>query len=190
MTRQCSNCQLCCRLLPLAEFQKPANQRCSHQHFRKGCAIYSRRPSSCAIWSCRWLIEDDTADLSRPDRAGYVIDALPDFITIRHNDTGEELRIEVVQVWIDPHRPDAHKDPAFRSYLERRGEEGKAALIRFDAMRAMILFPPALTGNGEWYEAWSACEQQQHSAVEIADVLGLDSVRSISKKLLGHAING
>jgi len=59
-------------------------------------------PPECAIWNCRWLVNDDTADLPRPDRAHYVIDLMPDFITIRNDETGENQHIQVVQVSIDP----------------------------------------------------------------------------------------
>jgi hypothetical protein len=89
------------------------------------------------LWSCRWLVNDDTADMRRPDRAGYVIDMMPDFITIQDNETGALTKVEVVQIWVDPRRPDAHRDPALRAYLERRAAEGKAALVRFDSKEAI-----------------------------------------------------
>jgi Putative zinc- or iron-chelating domain len=113
VTRSCSGCSLCCKLLPMrhdsarvfriheaipkmieagwarpdefdgmiADFDKPAGERCPHQRHGKGCAIYARRPFGCRMWNCKWLGDPEgTADLSRPDRAGYVIDVMPDFI--------------------------------------------------------------------------------------------------------------
>jgi len=148
--RECSNCSLCCRLLPVKEFQKPAGVRCNHQR-HVGCNIYARRPMSCALWSCRWLTNDDTADMSRPDRAHYVLDPMPDFVTLVDNATGKETNIEVVQVWCDVRFPDAHKDPDLRAYLERRGHEGKAAIIRYSELHAFTLFPPSITGD-TWRE--------------------------------------
>ena len=70
-TRRCGDCQLCCKLLPVGALGKAAGERCRHQRHHKGCAVYRKRgfPSECGAWSCRWLVEDDTADLSRP-RAG------------------------------------------------------------------------------------------------------------------------
>src|SRR5580765_5282061 len=100
--RACGDCQLCCKLLPMPELDKPANTRCQHQKFKTGCAIYTRRPRGCMYWSCRWLLGVDTADVPRPDRAHYVIDPTPDFIRMIDNTTGElQANIEVVQVWID-----------------------------------------------------------------------------------------
>src|SRR5688572_10605312 len=110
MTRQCGSCQACCTLLPTREVPTLAGERCRHQRFGKGCAIYDRRPLPCQLWSCRWLVEDDTADLSRPDRSGYVIDMMPDFITLQDHVTGVDQRMEVVQVWVDPRRPGSHRD--------------------------------------------------------------------------------
>ena len=52
----------------VTDFDKPAGERCPHQRHHKGCNIYSTRPFGCRIWLCRWLAEDDTAELSRPDR--------------------------------------------------------------------------------------------------------------------------
>ena len=61
--RNCGDCQLCCKLVPTKEINKPANTRCKHQKVGKGCGIYAQRPFSCMVWNCRWLVNDDTADL-------------------------------------------------------------------------------------------------------------------------------
>jgi hypothetical protein len=171
MARECGQCQLCCTLLPTREVPSLAGERCRHQRFRKGCAIYAKRPLPCRFWSCRWLIADDTADLPRPDRAGYVIDIMPDFITLQDHASGTSRRMEVVQVWVDPRRPDAHRDPALRAYLERRAAEGKAALIRFDSERGMVLFAPSLNSTGQWLEHHSSMRETEHSAREVMAML-------------------
>jgi hypothetical protein len=196
MTRQCGSCTLCCKLLPMAsrpgtvnravtamvdaglatyaeyagarrEWTKPAGARCQHQR-RTGCAIYAERPASCRMWSCRWLSSDDTAALSRPDRAHYVIDAVPDYVTAVSQD-GEKVDVPVVVIWLDPDFPDAHRDPALRTYLKRRGNEGMVALIRLDERRGFVVFPPALSSDGEWHETsldQSQC-MAQHNAADI-----------------------
>lgn len=78
--RQCGDCQLCCRLLPTEEIGKVANVRCQYQKAGKGCAIHSRKPMSCSLWNCRWLVDDDCADQLRPDRSHIVIDIMPDVL--------------------------------------------------------------------------------------------------------------
>ena len=48
---------------------------------------------------------------------------MPDFVTLRNDDTGELEHIQVVRIRVDPRFPDAHRDPALRAYLERRADE-------------------------------------------------------------------
>src|SRR5215471_6379523 len=120
-------------------------------------------------WSCRWLVNDDTAELSRPDRSHYVLDIIPDFITLTDNDDPDKRpsNVQIIQVWVDPKYPDAHRDPALRDYLKRRGEEGIAALIRYSARDAFVLFPPAMTGSGEFVEHRTGMRAADHTAAEI-----------------------
>jgi hypothetical protein len=149
------------------DFNKPAGAPCPHQRFGKGCAIYDRRPFGCRMWSCRWLTGDDTADLRRPDRVHYVIDISPDFVRM----DGET--IPVIQVWIDPDYPDAHRDPGLRAFLERRAKEGWAALVRSSAHVAFVLLAPPMTGDGQWHALESnACAEKEHSIEDKIAALG------------------
>jgi hypothetical protein len=154
--RQCGSCNLCCKLLPVPPLGKKAGERCKHQRHRTGCVVYHKpgMPPECALWNCRWLVANDTADLRRPDHAHYVIDVMPDHITLQDNQTGATMAIEVVQIWIDPAHPHAHRDPALRRYLLRRGEEGIAALVRYDSRRAVVIIPPNMIGEGDAPEGW------------------------------------
>jgi hypothetical protein len=154
--RQCGDCQLCCRLLPVPPLGKKAGERCQHQKFGKGCAVYhtAAMPPECGLWNCQWLTNDDTAGLSRPDRSHYVIDIVPDFMTLQDNATGQQYKIPVVQIWIDPAHPLAHRDPALRAFLLRRGEQGIAALVRFDNRRAVTIIPPNMIGEGTAPAGW------------------------------------
>jgi hypothetical protein len=207
--RKCGDCQLCCRLLPMSagarkevaemiprmieagmaklsdfqgmllDFDKPAGKRCPHQRHHKGCTLYKRRPFGCRYWNCRWLVNDDTADMPRPDRSGYVIDLMPDFITVTPDDGGEPFNIEVVQVWVDPKHPDAHHDPHLRAYLNRRGKEGKIALIRFNERDAITLWPPSMCVDGQWHEKTGSMCSEHHRGDKLYE--GLASARSIWK---------
>lgn len=132
----------------MPDFDKPAGKRCPHQR-SYGCAVYARRPFGCRYWNCRWLVNDDTADLSRPDRSRYFIDIEPDFITMTDDETGKRANVEVVQIWCDPKDRDAWRDPKLLAYLDRRGKEGKAALIRYSGSEAIAVFPPSMSRSGE-----------------------------------------
>jgi hypothetical protein len=177
-TRGCGSCSLCCRLLPVKSLGKADGVRCRHQrHNEKGCCrVYAdlRRVSrDCHLWSCRWLVDDDTHDLPRPDRSHLVIDIVPDFVTLQENETGKLTHIEVVQVWMDPAYPDAHREPRFRAYVERRAAEGVMTLIRTSARDGFALAAPALSTDHQWHEvASNTLNRPEHSAEEIAAVLG------------------
>ena len=170
MTRACGTCTLCCKLVPVRELNKGAGERCKHQR-ATGCRIYADRPPSCRFWSCMWLVNDingDTVDLRRPDRSHYAIDMLPDFVVMRDDNTGAEIKVPVLQIWCDPAFPNAHRDPELRAFLIRRGREGIGALVRFGSQgRAIALFPPSLASDGEWHEYESNNTQPQHTAAEI-----------------------
>lgn len=153
--RRCGACTLCCKLLPVKEFRKPANTVCKYQRSGKGCTVHgtSEQPTTCKIWACRWLMNEDTEDLARPDRSHYVIDITPDVVVLENNATKERTRILVVQIWVHPSYPNAHRDPKLRAWLERRAANtGEAAIVRFDSRRALHLFPPALNVDGVWHE--------------------------------------
>lgn len=164
MTRACGGCTLCCRLMPVRELAKGANTRCRYQRTGKGCAVYAthKQPPSCKIWSCAWLVDPETAKLSRPDRSHYVIDVMPDYITTVDNATGERRDHPVVQVWCDPKHRDAHRDPALREWLGDR-----LALIRYSTNDAILI---GKQEDGEWHERASMSMRAQHTPDEIARV--------------------
>ena len=156
MNRICGDCTLCCRVVPVADLHKGANQRCRHQT-HKGCRVYARLDQvspSCRLWSCQWLVNPDAGELRRPDRAHYVIDIMPDFVGVQDNATGETRDLPVMQIWADPQHPDAWRhDMALRRYIERACDaEGLIAVIRFSATEAVVLVPPRMAHDGEWHE--------------------------------------
>jgi hypothetical protein len=160
MNRQCGDCQLCCKLLPVKELQKAAGQRCRHQKHHKGCAIYPHRPSACALWSCRWLTDSDTTALARPNRAGYVIDSLPDEIAVTP-EGGERTMYLALQIWVDGDK--WKDDEALTRYILKKAHEGTPTLIRYDTRRSVGILAPPLTDDGKW----------QMSSGEINESMGL-----------------
>lgn len=153
--RQCGDCQLCCKLLPFPELGKVAGERCEHQRHNIGCNIYPRRPRPCRVWNCRWLAGDDTG--ARPDRAHFVVDILPDYVTLVQQN-GEKIEVPVVQVWLDPRYPDAHRDKKLRAFLDR---ERITALIRLNERDGFVLAPPSVNADGTWFEG-----QKQPKTIE------------------------
>jgi hypothetical protein len=92
--------------------------------------------------------------MRRPDRVGYVIDVMPDFVALKNELSGEIQNLPVLQVWVDPARPDEwRKDPAFKPYVARLGiEEGMSAIIRNGSEDAIFLAPPSINEGGTWFE--------------------------------------
>jgi hypothetical protein len=152
--RRCGSCTLCCKVLPVPDLDKPAGTRCRHARMAKGCTIYATRPLPCRTWSCRWLADPDTAELTRPDRGHYVVDISYDSIAVQDPDTGRVEDRSVLQVWIDPAHREAYKAPELRRYLARRAAQHKLpALIRFNSSEAILLVAPGLrAGRGDWLE--------------------------------------
>jgi hypothetical protein len=151
----------------MPDFDKPAGHKCPHQSHSKGCKVYDKRPMGCRLWECRWLAEDDTADLPRPDRCHYVIDISPDFVTW-HDEKGKEETIPVIQIWVDSGYRDAYKDEALRRYMIRRNKEGYAFIIRFDNMYDSVFVHYQ---DGKWYEKSTNTVEHEHSAMEKAIAL-------------------
>jgi hypothetical protein len=151
--RVCGSCQACCKLVPVPSIGKAAGHRCQHQRAGKGCLIHDQRPFACRTWSCRWISDPKAKALPRPDRCHYVVDMVLDYVTAKTHDGSAPRQIDVIQVWVDPDYPDAHRDPKLRAYLLMMGEKfGCAALIRYDSRRGFTLFPPALADDGQWHE--------------------------------------
>jgi hypothetical protein len=167
--RSCGDCTLCCTLIPVSEINKAAGKQCWFLRKRKGgCLVYRGPmfPRSCKLWSCGWLLNMDAEHLARPDNAHYVIDPSPDYIVVSAAD-GTHGRLPVVQIWIDPKFPDAHRNPNLRAWINRRAKtHGQAALIRFNSSDAIVLLPPDITGAG-WILKHPQRDSLQHSAAEI-----------------------
>lgn len=145
--RQCGSCTLCCKLIPVKEIDKKSNTKCTHQR-HSGCAIYNHRPMSCQLWNCAWLVNKDMSDQQRPDRSHVVISPGLETFWFRDNDTGEEIPVSAIEMWVDPQYPDAYKDHRIKAFMERRGEQNIATLVRYSSSEGFVIWPPHMTGRG------------------------------------------
>ena len=150
--RTCGTCQLCCKVMPVPPLKKPANKRCDHQRANKGCAVWHSpaMPSVCWLYHCRWLADPSTKGLPRPDRAHYVIDFMPDHITMT-DESGKQVDVPVFQVWVDPAFPDAWQDENLKAWMAAMADRhGFATIIRFSSRAAVTVFPPHFDADGQW----------------------------------------
>lgn len=155
MTRECSGCSLCCRLLPVLEIGKKAAQRCHNQKLRKGCLVHGTpaQPMTCRIWSCHWLRSD--IDLPRPDRSGYVIDPTMDVVVLGE-DAFTGRRVPALQIWADASRGTPWRNLALRCWLEAEiGAREMVVVVRLNENDAITMLPPHLSETGEWAEIGS-----------------------------------
>jgi hypothetical protein len=152
----------------MPEFEKPSGKRCQHQRAGTGCNIYPRRPQACRLWNCRWLAGHDTG--ARPDHCHYVVDMLPDYVTLVMQD-GEKIEVPVVQVWLDPRYPDAHRDKKLRAFLDR---ERITALIRLNERDGFLLAPPSVNADGAWFEGQKQTKtiERTHTPAERLEHMG------------------
>lgn len=164
--RQCGECTLCCVVMPVSEIGKKANVRCSHLRSilhaggGVGCSIYHNRPPGCRRFSCVWLRGADIG--RRPDQSHLVVDPSVDFVETSNDDTGERTKILVIQVWIDPAFPLAHRDTDFRKWLR---STGRPALIRSSSNQALFL----VYQENKWFEIESKNATGQHTPEEIME---------------------
>jgi hypothetical protein len=83
--RECGNCSLCCKLLPIAArsdggnddfpFDKPAGEWCKHCSPGNGCKVFGRPdlPSLCRNYRCAWLMGVLPEEL-KPSRVHAIFD--------------------------------------------------------------------------------------------------------------------
>lgn len=194
--RKCGDCRLCCSLIPIDEdfriddegnvvgemAHKPKLTKCEHQ-CSKGCGIYATRPFACRTWSCAWLVDKRASMLLRPDHGHYLVDVMPS--TARSTDkNGKPMQAQVIQVWVDPAYPDAHRAPSLRAYLVAMAKEygtiaGVYGIPALEAQnKALLLVPPSLSDTGEWFERES----------EIAGVRNNPRITSSVRKLLAMGV--
>jgi hypothetical protein len=68
--RACGECSLCCKLLAIADLDKPGGEWCRHcKPTHDGCMIYDRRPEVCRKFACQWLKDASFGDEWFPPKA-------------------------------------------------------------------------------------------------------------------------
>lgn len=140
MARTCGDCSLCCRLMGIAELNKPVNQWCPHcavldKPSRAGCKIYESRPPSCAGFQCMWLMEENIPDSLRPDKCG-VLFFYPD-----PNERGAET-LDAIHAKCDPKRPDAWRAPMVEKLITAATAGGYDVILSIGDRRKLLTNNP------------------------------------------------
>jgi hypothetical protein len=80
--RQCGDCSLCCKVLGIAELDKPKDTWCPNFVAGTGCRIYSDRPPSCRNFACSWLTDATMGPEWKPSVCKMVLDAKPRMLAV------------------------------------------------------------------------------------------------------------
>jgi hypothetical protein len=76
---------------------------------------------------------------------------MQDYITIEYE--GVSTKIAVVQIWIDPKRKEEWRnDDQLWEFMNRRGKENMATILRFNSKDVKIIFPPVMSDDHQWHE--------------------------------------
>jgi hypothetical protein len=127
--RLCGDCTLCCKVMAIEEFAKPANSWCRHCEPGRGCMMYADRPAECVSFSCVWLINDLLDEHWKPNKSKLVLTTSEDGIEIR----------------CDPGFPNAWRKEPYGSEIREwaiTGESNDMTVVVIIGQR-MILITPA-----------------------------------------------
>ncbi len=123
---------MCCKLLDIAELEKPRGVWCRHFAKGGGCGVYADRPGVCQAYQCTWTWAGPLDESWRPDRAGFLIHP--------------GRNASDVEIVVDPGRPDAWRREPYYSQIKhwsnRENVSVRRVLVRTRG-RVIVVFPEA-----------------------------------------------
>jgi uncharacterized protein len=114
--KTCGACTMCCKVLEIEQFQKPAGQWCSNCIRTGGCAIYAQRPAVCRDFECQWITDRQLPATMRPDRIGTILMDDPDS--------------DEYHAVCDPAKPLAWRQPLVFKYLVAKAKSGRMVVAK------------------------------------------------------------
>ncbi len=117
--RSCGACGLCCKILPIPHFQKPAGPWCVHSRPGKGCSIYADRPQPCRDFTCGWIRIPEMGDELRPDRCHFIVRA--------------DEQPKVVRFDVDPAYPGTVASKALTNLRQGLNSQGFTIIVNLGA---------------------------------------------------------
>lgn len=130
--KACGDCSLCCKVLEIAELDKPAGPWCAHCREPEpgGCGIYMTRPEICRSYVCLWKSDRGMSPRLRPDRVGTVL--------MEDADTRQYRAV------CDPAKPFAWLTPLVFRHLVTMAKAGRTVVAKAGLKAWRI------RANGEW----------------------------------------
>jgi hypothetical protein len=65
---------MCCKVLAVAELDKPMGLLCAHCRPGQGCGVYLDRPVACRTFECVWLLDPEMPHRFRPDQSKVMLE--------------------------------------------------------------------------------------------------------------------
>lgn len=128
--RTCDGCTMCCKLLSIAELEKPRAVWCPHCDRKRGCKTYDARPEPCRSFYCGWRRIADLDDRWKPSQAKLLVNYEPAHSRIA--------------IHVDPDRPDAWRVEPFYSAIKRwsaQAESEGGTLVIWAGPRVIVVSP-------------------------------------------------
>jgi len=114
--KNCGTCVMCCKVLDIDEFKKPAGVLCQNCASGGGCSIYATRPQVCRDYECLWLTERSYPMTLKPDRVGTILMDDPDS--------------DEYHAVCDPAKPQAWRTPLVFHHLIAKAKEGRIVVAK------------------------------------------------------------
>lgn len=127
--RSCDSCTMCCKIMGIAELDKPRNQWCPNCEVGKSCKIYETRPQSCRDFNCIYLLDGSLAEHWKPSRSRMVL---------------TRYQAGRLCVHVDPDRPDAWRKEPYYSELKawsRAAAKSRAMVAVYVGENLTIVLP-------------------------------------------------
>ena len=121
---------MCCKVLEIEDFDKPAGPWCDFCIPGGGCEVYATRPATCRDFTCLWKGDRGLSAMLRPDRVG----------TILMEDADSEDYLAVC----DPAKPLAWRTPLVFNHLVSIAKSGRTVLAKAGAKAWRI------HASGQW----------------------------------------
>jgi len=137
--RECGDCNLCCKLVPVPALKKDGNEWCTHCEIGVGCKIYKNRPLDCQAFSCLWSISI-TPEEYKPNKVGF-------YMTL---DSMNDANAGMLKVYTERHRLDS-TIKKLKNYKNVRNNKPKGFHISFGNRKEDSCFLHVDFGkNGEY----------------------------------------
>jgi hypothetical protein len=119
---------MCCKLLRIAELDKPKDKWCPNFAAGTGCSIYADRPPSCREFVCRWLINPTLGPEWKPNVCKMVLD----------------YRTGILVVHVDPAASGAWRQEPYYSAIRQMAAKGFSSnelVMVIEKGRSIVILP-------------------------------------------------